>query len=236
MPRGALTGAAGRFPFPTMQPTLTEELRAAAAKLRANHGDGASPARCEELAQLLQKAAQCIEGRKPTAAQLFLPAAVSSDESVPSLRFCIPTPPSSKNMKKIGRAGDGRAIIYRDADVVRATREIQAIAFDALRRQAPKCIAERRELLPDEDARVTMVHNVRNETLDVLVEKAGPAPSKRDGASGRKRDVVNLPELVLDAIQCPPRFLRGIAFKNDRQVTDLRVWRNVGTPTTEESW
>lgn len=165
---------------------------------------------------------------KPTALGLLFPdgpLAGERTEPVPSLRFVIPTPPSSKNARRARRLPTGLIIQYRPKEIVQATEAIQATAIAALKAQAPRCYSERAPLLPDEDVEVVMVHNVRNDTLDVTVTKRGPCPSKSKGATGRKRDVVNLPELVLDAIQ-------RIAYRNDNQVCDLRVWRNVGTPST----
>jgi len=146
-----------------------------------------------------------------------------------ALRFVIATPPSSKNEQKMrvipgGKRGLGIPIRYRPAEVVEHVRQIQDAAVRALQRQAPRCYAESRPLLEDDDARVEMVHNVHNETLDVLVRRIGDPPKK--GRTGRRRDVHNLPELVCDAIQ-------RIAFRNDNQICDLRVWRNIGTPTAE---
>lgn len=165
---------------------------------------------------------------KPTAEQLlFGPMDDSTSATGPSMRFVIPTPPSSKNTQKMrvipgGKKGLGIPIRYRPSEVIEATEGIQRAAIGALRAQAPQCFAERRPLFEDDDVAVSMVHNVWNETVDVVVSQIG---SRGKGRTGRRRDVVNLPELVLDAIQ-------KIAYRNDNQVSDLRVWRNVGTPTT----
>jgi hypothetical protein len=165
---------------------------------------------------------------KPTAEQLLLgPVDDSANATGPSMRFVIPTPPSSKNTQKMrvipgGKKGLGIPIRYRPSEVIEATEGIQRAAIGALRAQAPQFFAERRPLFEDDDVAVSMVHNVWNETVDVVVSQIG---SRGKGRTGRRRDVVNLPELVLDAIQ-------KIAYRNDNQVCDLRVWRNVGTPTT----
>ena len=67
----------------------------------------------------------------------------------------------------------------------------------------------------DDEVCVRMVHDVASDVLHVRVYNMGP---RSRGRTGRKRDVVNMPELVLDALQ-------GIAFTNDRQVGWLTVAR-----------
>jgi Holliday junction resolvase RusA-like endonuclease len=177
------------------------------------------------ITSVLCKIDAALEASKPTMRELFsepLSPYAPTATPMPSLHFVIPTPPSSKNSKGMAVIA-GRARMFRKREVVQATKQIQEIACEALRQQAPTCYRSRVPLLQDEDAQVEMVHNVANESVDVTVRGMGPRPK---GRTGRRRDVVNLPELVLDAIQ-------RIAFANDNQVADLRVWRNVGTPSTD---
>jgi hypothetical protein len=193
----------------------------------ATYGDVLGNARGRVALAMIATALEDMEAKKPTAAQLLSAPIEPPKDSAPSIRFVVATPPSSKNAQKMrvvpgGKKGLGIPIRYRPRDVIDATEAIQAAAVAALRKQAPKCFAERRPLIEDGDVSVQMVHNVANETLDVTVQLIGARPK---GTTGRRRDVVNLPELVLDAIQ-------RIAYRNDNQVCDLRVWRNVGTPTT----
>lgn len=178
----------------------------------------------QQIASLIERLAQ---DAKPTVQQLFAEPVVPITASLPSLHFTIPTPPSSKNTQQLrviyGRNGKPVPTRYRPKEVMVATEQIQEAACEALRLQAPTCYRARTPLLSDEDAQVEMVHNVQNESVDVVVRGIGARPK---GRTGRRRDVVNLPELVLDAMQ-------GIAFGNDNQVADLRVWRNVGVPSTD---
>lgn len=195
-----------------------QQLEGLAARSTAQ-GDHLGAASMRATIDALNKA---NEESKPTAREMLLAAQNEAAKAGPSMRFVVATPPSSKNSRKLAVIG-GRPRMYRPAEVVAATEAIQRAAVAALKRQAPRFFSERRPLLLDDDAAVEMVHNVANETLDVTVTRRGPKPK---GTTGRKRDVTNLPELVLDAIQ-------RIAYANDNQVCDLRVWRNIGTPTTD---
>lgn len=182
---------------------------------------------------------RAIRERRPTAAQLFADPIADAAIEVPTLRFTVPTPPAAKNSRRIFRTGavcpkcrkpTGHLGSSMSDEARHAREKIIEEAVDALRRQAPQAFSERRPLLPDEDVGVTVVHNVKNDTADVVIEKRGPKPAGK-GPTGRRRDVTNVPELVLDAVQ-------GIAYHNDNQVADLRVWRNVGEPSNlqPEMW
>ncbi len=174
-------------------------------------------------------ALQAAEERaKPSAADLFGRDEQATTDRGPSLRFVIATPPSSKNNRHVqaytDRAtGKPRAFMYRDSSVKQATEGIREAVALALMRQAPAAFRERRPLWENDDVRVEVVHNVVNETCDITMFGAGAPPR---GRTGRRRDVTNLPELILDACQ-------RVAYTNDNQVSDLRVYRNVATPTTE---
>lgn len=172
-----------------------------------------------------------IARSKPTAQTLF-----GQHQPQPvvdlALRLVLPfVPLSMKNTQALGvvpcaprgkQRIPWRPIRYVTHEARAQIEDIQARAVRALRVQAPHAFEQQRPLLVDEDARVEMVHNVRNETYDVLIRHAGAKPK---GFTGRGRDVHNMPELVCDALQ-------GIAYRNDNQVVDLRVWRNAGDPTT----
>lgn len=135
------------------------------------------------------------------------------------LQFTIPVPPSSKNSRKLRRSGakcpackqpSGPVIMYRPSEVLEATAEIQAAA-----REAMLNCGYSKPLFPDDDVAVQMEHEVLQDVVHVTVSCLGPRPK---GRTGRKRDVVNVPELVLDALQ-------GLAYANDNQVADLSVRR-----------
>jgi hypothetical protein len=152
------------------------------------------------------------DAAKPRLLDLF---AAPEESHAPSLTFRIPRPPSSKNMRKLGRRG-AHACMYRAPEVVEATALIQEAAVRALFKASPNNYRRRESFIPDADVQVLMVHHVVSDCVDVMVRNLAPKPLNK---TGRKSDVVNLPEVVLDAMQ-------GIAYTNDNQVSDLRVWRS----------
>lgn len=163
------------------------------------------------------------EAKRPTLETLFgLERERKPDVDI-ALSFTIPRPMSSKNTQKLTARG-GTPRRYRPKEVDEMQNTIRARCLAAMQRQAPQAYAERRPLFRDEDVRIEMVHNVHQDTCDVLVRRIGPKPK---GLAGRRCDVHNLPELVCDAIQ-------RIAYKNDNQVCDLRVFRNLGAPANQE--
>jgi len=125
--------------------------------------------------------------------------------------FTVPVPPSSKNAQRIAIGKDGTPRRYRPKKVVDAANGIRAAALVALAR-IHRTVPEPE---PDADLRVECVHEVATDRLHVTVHVLGPKPK---GKTGRRRDVVNLPELVCDALQ-------GVAYRNDSQVSELRVVR-----------
>lgn len=139
------------------------------------------------------------------------------------LKFEIAVPPSSKNVKRMRRSGrvcpacrqpSGPVIMYRPNKVLAATTQIRAAARAAM---VLAGYAAEEPLLADDDVAVQMVHDVAREVVEVTVSRIGPRPK---GKTGRKRDVVNIPELVLDALQ-------GLAYANDNQVAHLTVGRSL---------
>jgi Holliday junction resolvase RusA-like endonuclease len=133
------------------------------------------------------------------------------------LAFSIPVPPSAKNQKRAGVSRTGRAFQYRPSSVKNATHSIRAHAMVAARNWHGQ-----EALLPDDDVEVRIEHVLGAEEADDIVQvrvyALGPRPK---GRTGRRRDVTNIPELVLDALQ-------GIAYANDNQVTKLTVERVLG--------
>jgi len=93
--------------------------------------------------------------------------------------------------------------------VVDQEEKIHALAIGALRDLVP--------LVENDDVAVTIRHLVRTEEVEVIVEPAGK-PGKVDGKTGRKRDLANLADTILDALQ-------GAAYSNDRQVARLTMER-----------
>lgn len=67
----------------------------------------------------------------------------------------------------------------------------------------------------DNDVRVTITHHAREDEVDVLVEDLRPRPKK---FAGRRRDLANIAEVILDAMQGP-------VYANDNQVAELVMRR-----------
>lgn len=67
----------------------------------------------------------------------------------------------------------------------------------------------------DHDVRVVVGYHARGDICEVRVEDLGP---RRKGFSGRKRDLANLLEVLLDAMQGP-------LYANDNQVAEIEMRR-----------
>lgn len=129
--------------------------------------------------------------------------------------FWIPKPPSSKNARRArvvrGGKANGRVIQYRPTNILRVTEQIrhQASLAMAARGWPPGALIE------DNDIGVAMEFHVATEQLHVTVFDRGPKPKK----PGRKSDLHNMQELVLDAMQ-------GIVYRNDNQVSHLLLLKD----------
>lgn len=93
-------------------------------------------------------------------------------------------------------------------------RQIRAAAMEALRHYD---FAPAETLFGDQDVGVTITHNVPGDTVLVEVWSLGPRPK---GKTGRKRDLQNLQEGILDGLQ-------GLAYVDDNQVTMLHMTREL---------
>jgi hypothetical protein len=164
-----------------------------------------------------------VSEQLPTASELF---AAKPDGGVDETRglelsFRIPRVHSGKNTKSLGVIWKGGKPIprtFRNREAIAEFEGVQAAAFGALERACPDAIRECRPLVPVDDVAVVCVHNVPGDFVDVLVRRIGSPPKK--GATGRRCDVHNIPEVILDAMQ-------GFAFANDNQVARLEVWRDL---------
>lgn len=125
-----------------------------------------------------------------------------------NLSFVLPLPPSSKNARRARLLPNGRIIQFRPRDIVTATEQIQTIALQAMREAGAT-------LIEDDDVHMSLIYEVERNCVRVEVNAGPPRPK---GRTGRKRDAVNLPELICDALQ-------GIAYTNDRQIARLFVLR-----------
>ena len=126
-----------------------------------------------------------------------------------TLRFTTPALASKKNRGKVMKWGNRYG--YRPNE--KALQQEKA-----LREQLQERLGFGKDPhFGDRDVRVSVTYHARREELDVVVEDMGPRPK---GFTGRKRDLGNLCEALLDAMQGP-------VIKNDNQVAELRVTRSL---------
>ncbi len=126
----------------------------------------------------------------------------------------VPAPPSKKNRQLVMRRRDGRRFIRADDSTVAAEQTIAMLA----RAEVGSGV-----LWPSEDVRVEITHHARNKTCTIEVEAIGPRPK---GFTGRKRDISNLSECILDALQ-------RVVFANDNQVCELVIRRDISAGDSE---
>ena len=133
------------------------------------------------------------------------------------LRFEIPFAPASlKNSQRLGRTWSGKANVRPSA---------QADAHKARLRDLLRTVLTPAELTSrfgDDDVAVRMLYHARTENLVVEVRSAGPRPK---GFAGRKRDLHNMADLVLDGLQLDRAKFFGGAYDDDRQVVRLELER-----------
>jgi len=119
----------------------------------------------------------------------------------------IDTPASGKNRRQLVWIG-GKPRLIKSKEANRTAKHTRSRAIKAMaKRDAP--------VHPTDDVEVVMRYYVAEERCTVSVRSLRPRPK---GRTGRKRDLSNLPDVVLDAIQ-------GFAYANDNQVARLIVER-----------
>ena len=122
------------------------------------------------------------------------------------ISFRVATPDSKKNRGNIVRYGN--RFSYRPNPVALAQEErIREFLTYELWGECPQ--------FGDRDVRVTIRHYAREDECEVVVEDLGP---RRKGFSGRRRDLSNVSEVLLDAMQGP-------VYENDNQVCELHMAR-----------
>jgi Holliday junction resolvase RusA-like endonuclease len=129
------------------------------------------------------------------------------------LTFTIPVPASTKNSRRLIRRGRGITSLPSKKAVV-SMRQIRAAALEAAKDHER---AEDGTVFGDQDIGVTIKHRVPDDTATVEVWSLGPRPK---GKTGRKRDLQNLQEGILDGLQ-------GLAYIDDNQVTMLHMTREL---------
>ena len=131
------------------------------------------------------------------------------------LTFTIPVPASTKNSRRLIRRGRRvTSLPSKRAEV--SMKQIRAAAIEALE-QWQEYAAPGETLFGDDDIGVVIRHRVPDDTVVVEVWSLGPRPK---GKTGRKRDLQNLQEGILDCLQ-------GLAYKDDNQVAMLHMHRDV---------
>lgn len=131
------------------------------------------------------------------------------------ISFLIPTPASTKNSRRILKAGNGRMIVAKSSKAVQSIRSIKSAAVQVLQEHGWAGVGTP---FGSDDLRVEIEHHVETECVMVTVSSLGPKPTK--GRTGRKRDLQNLQEGILDALQ-------GLLYDNDNQVTELIMRRTL---------
>lgn len=96
----------------------------------------------------------------------------------------------------------------------RSVEEIRAAAINAL----AKFPDSKQPLFGDDEIAADITHHVEDDTCTVKIWSIGPRPK---GKTGRKRDLQNIQEGILDTLQ-------GLAFVNDNQVSWLHMERAIG--------
>lgn len=126
--------------------------------------------------------------------------------SIEPLTFRVAAPDSKKNRGQVVRYGDRYS--YRPNPVALAQEQrIREFLTHELWGACPH--------FDDHDVRVVVGHHARSDELEVCVEDIRPRPK---GFAGRRRDLANLLEVVLDAMQGP-------VYQNDNQVAEIEIRR-----------
>lgn len=133
------------------------------------------------------------------------------------IEFTIPTPPSLKNGKRLGRQFGSTRTTMRVSSAVRSAMRLvqQEARAAAIAAETDTVLDE--PTFGDDDIGVEMIHHAKSGELTVRVWSEGPRPRR---FTGRKRDLQNLQDGVLDALQ-------GVLFANDNQVVNLTMQRRL---------
>jgi len=109
----------------------------------------------------------------------------------------------------------GRGRMRRSGAVRSAQSWIREAAVQAMAEAG--YTAGEEPLFGNQDIAAKFTHNVVRDTLTITIEGVGPPPR---GKTGRKRDLQNLQDAALDALQ-------DLLYKNDNQITHLLMTRAV---------
>ncbi len=124
---------------------------------------------------------------------------------IPEVRFTCAATQSKKNSGKVVRYGTRYG--YRPNQV--------ALDQEAMIRDHLDFVIPEPPHFGDREVAVVIQYDARADVCEVLVSDLGPRPK---GFAGRRRDLANLGEVILDALQGP-------VIVNDNQVCELRFRR-----------
>ena len=99
-----------------------------------------------------------------------------------------------------------------------ARRSVEQIRSAAIQAMRDHDLGERETLFEDDDVACDITHLVESDTCTVKIWSLGPKPK---GKTGRKRDLQNLQEGILDSLQ-------KLVYDDDRQVCSLTMRRLAG--------
>lgn len=137
------------------------------------------------------------------------------------VEFTTDVPAAKKNRPQMIRPGDRkgpRVILIPSKEAIADEKRIKAQVRELLGEPGAPVFGE-------DDVRVTIRYLAKAGAIEVLAESIGPRPR---GFTGRRRDLANIPEALLDALQ-------GVVFKNDNQVADLHIVRDISDATPRPS-
>ena len=123
-------------------------------------------------------------------------------------KMTIPVPASKKNRQRIWRV-KGKPFITMSAEAKIQQETLHDYALFLLKG----------EVMPfgDDDISASIRYRARRKMIDVELRRMNPRPK---GFSGRQRDISNIPEVLLDALQ-------GALYKNDNQISRLEIWKEL---------
>lgn len=136
---------------------------------------------------------------------------------VEPVTFRTPPPDSKKNSREILRFGATCPRCHQKPYVKQRPSRIALAQEERLREYLTHELWGDVPRFADHDVGVVIAHHARSDLLEVSVEDLGPRPK---GFTGRKRDLANLLEVLLDAMQGP-------LYANDNQVTEIEMRRTL---------
>jgi len=135
-------------------------------------------------------------------------------------KITLPAPPSGKNGQRIlGHGAKCPTCGKRETLFVKKSAEATA-AEESIHRAArfhTGIGGDMSPLFPSEDVTTLITYHARSGTIEVEVY---PVCDRPDGFTGRTRDLHNIPDVLLDALQ-------GVVFTNDNQVRRIALVRDL---------